>query len=35
MVPIIWKRIKEKKTEPGWIREYFKKARLKAHGDGA
>ncbi len=29
MVPIKWKRIKEKITEPGWIREYFKKAKLK------
>ncbi len=35
MVPIDWKRIKEKKTEPKWIREYFKKAKLKANEDGA
>lgn len=30
-----WKRIKEKKTEPKWIQEYFKEAKLKANEDGA
>jgi len=30
MVPVRWKRIKEKRSEPKWIREYFKKARLKS-----
>lgn len=34
MVPIIWERIKEKKTEPKWIQEYFKKAKLNANEDG-
>lgn len=29
MIPVRWKRIKEKRSEPTWIREYFKKARLK------
>ena len=30
MVPERWKRIKEKRSEPKWVREYFKKAQLKS-----
>lgn len=30
MVPMHLERVKEKKTEPKWIQEYFKKAKLKA-----
>jgi hypothetical protein len=32
MVPIKWKRIKEKQIEPKWIREYFKFAKSKGNG---
>jgi len=30
MVPIRWKRIKEKRSEPKWVRGYFKEAQLKS-----
>ena len=34
MESMAWKRVKEKKIEPKWIQEYFKKAKSKGNIDG-